>query len=816
MLAEAWREVRHHPGRVVATLIAIAISVAFIAGAAVFLGTEQGAIGKQGSIQYSATDVVATPDWEYAGEPLSSAEAFKRIPSVSGVKAVDPTYSTNGLLRKDTVSPITLKLINAPAEGFRWSTLEDGAWALKADELTLTRQVADELGASVGDSITLDGDPATVVGISDDPTTALDPYVYVGIERFTEDERFSPDFSINLDDGADEATVIHGIKKVLPGWKVESAGVAQDAFVKDLASGIDVFRIILGVFQFISILVGMIIIANTFTILITQRRRQIGLLRAVGASSGQVQRKFLAEAVILGALGSLGGILLGYLIAAAGSWWTGSLQFGISFPWVWLAIAFVIGVVVTVAASFIPIMRTTRVSPLEALQPVLNADAAKRVSRIRAVVIAVLFAIGVVMALVSFFGPADPSLYWALGSAFFLVIAVLFGAPLYIPTVLRLVGRLVSWRGPTARLAVMNSARNPQRAAATSVALMLAMGLIVTMQVGTATIRTTLVGEINEQFPVDLSLQSVNFDFSTGASRVPEPLNASDTNLIKNLPNIDQITELRGGQAEVDQMPMTVLAPDENLSKVTSTMPTTIPDDVAYSINYEAGTRVTVPTTDGGTLTLTIKAFNDVGFGSLMVSDSTMRKIVEQPGVLGYWIKVTDRGAMAAMQTQLEPLLADGQMMLGGGALLADLMNRVLDIVLVVVTALLAVAVTIALVGVANTLGLSVIERTRESALLRALGMKRASLRIMLLIEAILLAIVGTLVGLVGGSFLAWMGIRGVFRTVGIPVADLKFDINPWQTLILLGVAVLFAALASILPGRRAASASPTEALNTE
>lgn len=816
MLAEAWREVRHHPGRIVATLIAIAISVAFIAGAAVFLGTEQGAIGKQGSIQYSATDVVATPDFGPDGQ-LPAAEALRKIGAVPGVEAVDATYVTTGLLKKDGGSPEMMTLLNVPAEGFRWSDLEEGVWAQKANELTLTRQVADGLGASVGDTIEMDGEPARVVGISDDPTTKLNVYAYIGIEKFTQDpEATVQGYSVNLTDGADEAAVIAQIAAVLPGWEVQTAADAQDAFVKDLATGIDVFRYLFGVFQFIAILVGMIIIANTFTILITQRRRQIGLLRAVGASSGQVQRKFLAEAVVLGALGSLGGILLGYLIAAAGSWWTGSLQFGISFPWLWLAIAFVIGVVVTVAASFIPIMKTTRVSPLEALQPVLNADAAKRVSRIRAVVIAVLFAIGVVMALVSFYGPEDPSLYWALGSAFFLVIAVLFGAPLYIPTLLRLVGRLVSWRGPTARLAVMNSARNPQRAAATSVALMLAMGLIVTMQVGTATIRTTLVGEINEQFPVDLSLQSVNFDFSTGASRVPEPLNASDTNLIKNLPNIDQITELRGGQAEVDQMPMTVLAPDENLSKVTSTMPTTIPDDVAYSINYEAGTRVTVPTTDGGTLTLTIKAFNDVGFGSLMVSDSTMRKIVEQPGVLGYWIKVTDRGAMAAMQTQLEPLLADGQMMLGGGALLADLMNRVLDIVLVVVTALLAVAVTIALVGVANTLGLSVIERTRESALLRALGMKRASLRIMLLIEAILLAIVGTLVGLVGGSFLAWMGIRGVFRTVGIPVADLKFDINPWQTLILLGVAVLFAALASILPGRRAASASPTEALNTE
>lgn len=807
MLAEAWREVRHHPGRVVATLIAIAISVAFIAGAAVFLGTEQGAIGKQGSIQYSATDVVATPDFGPDGQ-LPAAEALRKIGAVPGVEAVDATYVTTGLLKKDGGSPEMMTLLNVPAEGFRWSDLEEGVWAQKANELTLTRQVADGLGASVGDTIEMDGQPATVVGISDDPTTKLNVYAYIGIEKFTQDpEATAQGYSVNLTDGADEAAVIAQIAAVLPGWEVQTAADAQDAFVKDLATGIDVFRYLFGVFQFIAILVGMIIIANTFTILITQRRRQIGLLRAVGASSGQVQRKFLAEAVVLGALGSLGGILLGYLIAAAGSWWTGSLQFGISFPWLWLAIAFVIGVVVTVAASFIPIMKTTRVSPLEALQPVLNADAAKRVSRIRAVVIAVLFAIGVVMALVSFYGPEDPSLYWALGSAFFLVIAVLFGAPLYIPTLLRLVGRLVSWRGPTARLAVMNSARNPQRAAATSVALMLAMGLIVTMQVGTATIRTTLVSEIEQMYPVDMSVTSLD-----------KPLSKSDAELVRNLPNIDQITELRGGPIITqDQQYLSVISADQNLNKVATTLPASVPDGVAYTSGpYEDGSQLTVTLDNGTSVTLTIKTYNEVGYGYLLVSEQTMDTLVAQPGVMGYWIKAKDRGQMAEMQSELVPILINSPVAIGGGALLADLINTVLDVILLVVTGLLAVAVTIALVGVANTLGLSVIERTRESALLRALGMKRASLRIMLLIEAILLAIVGTLVGLVGGSFLAWMGIRGVFRTVGIPVEDLKFDINPWQTLILLGVAVLFAALASILPGRRAASASPTEALNTE
>ena len=809
MLAQAWREVRHHPGRVVATLIAIAISVAFIAGASVFLGTEQNALGKQGAIQFSSTDVVAQLSYSPDEMPLPAAEVVEKVKKVDGVEAVEPVFLAVGMLAKEGKSTEQVQFLSVPGESFRWSKLRDGAWAQKADEITLTRQLADQFGAKVGDTLEFDRAPVKVVGISDDPTTKLFKYAYIGMEHFTSDpQNFAQSYTINLKDGANTDAVVTELQKVIPGFEVQSAQTAQDEFVSELANGIDVFRYVFGVFQFIAILVGMIIIANTFTILITQRRRQIGLLRAVGASSGQVQRQFFAEALVLGALGSLGGILLGYVLAAAGSWWTGSLQFGISFPWPWLLLAFGIGVVITVLAAFVPIFRTTRVTPLEALQPVLNADAEKRVSRIRAIVIGILFLIGAALAVAAMVGDKDPSLYLALGATFFLTIAVLFGASLYVPTLLRLLGRAISWTGPTSRLAVLNSARNPQRAAATAVALMLAMGLIVTLQVGTATIRTTLVAEIEEQFPVDVSVLSMG-----------SPLSEADQKTVTGADNINQITTLRGGPLSgsgSQETPFqTAVAPDAKLNKVAETMPASIPDDVAYVAPdvLDQGQKVTVKALDGSTITLTPREFNDIPWGALMVSESTMKKLVAEPGVMGYWIKVDNRDEVPAMVEQILPVAMSGQVALGGGAMMAGLINQVLDIILLVVTALLGVAVVIALVGVANTLGLSVIERTRESALLRALGMKRGSLRYMLLIEAILLALVGTVVGLLGGTFFAWLGIRGAFRTLGVPTDQLKFAIDPWQTLILLGVAVVCAALASILPGRKAASASPTEAL---
>mgnify|MGYP001198635788 FL=1 len=148
---------------------------------------------------------------------------------------------------------------------------------------------------------------------------------------------------------------------------------------------------------------------------------------------------------------------------------------------------------------------------------------------------------------------------------------------------------------------------------------------------------------------------------------------------------------------------------------------------------------------------------------------------------------------------------------------MAYMIERVLGILLLITTALLGVAVLIALVGVSNTLGLSVIERTRESALLRAMGMQKGSLRLMLLVEAMLLALTGVIVGVVFGAFFGWLGISAVLRQADLAESTkIRFAIDPWLTLALLAVVAVAAALASVLPGRRAANAAPVEALAEE
>ena len=823
MLRNAWQEVRQHPGRVFATLVAIAISVAFIAASSIFLETEKHGLGKQLSIQTSAADIVVNPDFSSPeGAEQSPATLLKTLASVPGVDAAEAYYGgMSSLAHGDKTQQ--LQTMNVPSEKFRFSKVTEGRWAEKLGEVTLPKDIAKDLGVKAGDKVEVDAQPATVVGISDDPSSFVMKYFYLPKAAFEKDGGGSfATYAVKVKPGSNASEVAKEINSKVKGFKAQDAEEYRQESFKELAGGVDVFKYMFGVFQALALLVGMIIIANTFTILITQRRRQIGLLRAVGASSGQVQSQFFAEAFLLGLIGGLLGLVLGGIIAAIGSAFTGALQFGYRVPFLDLGIALAIGVVVTIIAAVVPIMKTTRVAPLEALRPVLSADAQKRVSRTRAIICGILLVIGVAMAIISqLIGKDAWPVVWAVGGLALITIAVLAGAPLYVAAMLKGVGKLIGGFGPTTRLATMNSARNPQRAASTAVALMLAMGLIVALQVGTASIRHTIQLQIDKHYPVDLvAMQQLPFDQGGGSTPDSYPavkLSPNAQKTLSTLPNMKAKSELSGGTVTESGTTRVLYAGDSNLSQAAPSLPVPADDQVVIGEggSNKDGSKRTYQGKNGKTVTLTVKTTKGISAENGLVSASTLKTLVDDPQPVGYIFKAADRGNMGDAYAKVQSLMFSENFELGldGGAMMSSLLNSVLNVLLAVLTALLGVAVAIALVGVANTLGLSVIERQRESALLRALGMQRTSLRWMLLIEALMLALAGTLVGLIGGTLFAVILLRAVFRNIDISTDYLRYTMDPWQTLGLLAIAAVCAALASILPGRRAALASPTEAL---
>ncbi len=806
MLRQAANEIRFHPGRFVATLLAVAISVGFIAAISTAVNTESRAVANANTLAISRADIVVT------GQFPEGADVIGTLGRVDGVTAVGPAGMDLTLVTADDRSGY-INLMAVPVPALRWSTLAEGRWPDAAGEVALSREGMAKLGLKLGDRVTVgwqDQPNAEVVGVTSDAKSLFSITGYASAALLGDPNQGSQ-FAIRTD-GRDIAPVMAAIRQALPApeeWsdvKVTSAAEARQAAFEDLTGDIDIFKYLLYGFAAIALVVGMIIIANTFTILLTQRRRQIGLLRAVGASTSQVRRRLIAEALLLGVIGSVLGLGLGIGVAALAATITGSIFWGLVLNPVELGVAAAVGIGATLLSVLGPSLAATRVKPLEALQAVPTVEQARRAGWARAVICALLAAGGVALILVS---RSDPTraLVWAILAGALISVAVLAAAPLYVAPALRLLGRVFGFAGPTARLASENAARNPRRAAATTVALMLAVGLVVTLQVAVATIRTTGMATIDEKYPNDVVARSQEALPADLVARVQATEGVAATALVQSkqvtFPD-EEIRQVRDVNAAMAAL---------GLSGTRD-----IADGVIVIGDYSdsLGKKVTIPG-NAGSLTLEVKWAEDMPWGVAAVSSGTFSQLAGKPLATELWIKLTDRTSPTVVNNVARLLeTPSGSIQVEGGAISAGILTQVLNVIMLVLTALLGVAVLIALVGVGNTLGLSVIERQRESALLRALGMQRSGLRLMLLAEALLLAVVGVLVGVVAGAFFGWLGVTSAFRMMGDVRFDVRFGIDWAVTALLIVVCILAAGLASVLPGRRAANATPTEALAVE
>lgn len=809
MLRQVLRELRFHPSRFVATVVAIAISVAFMAGSSILVATEGNGIERQQSLPIAGADVVITVDDEAAVPAVREA-----VQNTPGIAAAEPSLTTTIGLRNGRTTLLTT-LIGVPSEPLRWSSISQGRWPEAATEIVLSRGAAQSLGVAVGDSLSAFGDTRfTVVGLTDEPRSLFLQTGYLAPAAFTA-QGVDPAAGVGMwiikaATGTTPEQLTDALRTTLDattGVGVQSAAEMRANSLQELTQSFDAFRNLLWAFAAIAAVVGMITISNTFTILLAQRRRQIGLLRAVGASGAQVRRRFFLESLALGLLGSGLGLLLGTGLAAAASSFTGSLYWGMVLPAPDLVIAFVVGVLITVVAAYVPVLRGTRVRPLEALQPEPATDEKRRAGIVRGVVCGLLAVAGVAISLTGL--GSDQALLLAIGGSVLVALGVLFAAPLYVPLLLRGVGALVAPFGVTSRLAAQNVVRNPRRASTTATALMLAVGLIVTLQVGTASVRANALRSIDEQRPVDIAVSDGGMQKSLPSALVTQLTTVPGVggSVLLNVTHADftRAGDTYGGLPVIGFTPAA--------AAVAAGVPASIADDAVYvsasTDGVKPGQRATLMRNDT-TLTLNVVPSPLVELGQVMVSQANLSRLGGVVPDALIWLSVPNRADGVSVAGAINEL-ADGETYLvSGGVIEAAVLESVLNVLLGVTTALLAVAVLIALIGVSNTLGLSVLERTRESALMRALGLQARDLRLMLLIEALLLAGVGVLVGVAAGLYFGWLGAASLAGVIGRSIG-LAVDLP--QTLGMVIVAVLAAALASVLPGRRAAKASPTEAL---
>ena len=661
-------------------------------------------------------------------------------------------------------------------------------------------------------------------------------------------------------DGVSDDALAAEVAEVLPGQDVSTARWIAELRTSQITGQNAVFTALVLAFGAVAMAVAAIVITNTFQVVVAQRAHTLALLRAVGATKRQVRRSVLVEALLLGVLGGIVGLAVGLGLARLALTVLGSQDLGIPLPDTLsvtpavVLVPILTGAIVTFLAALAPARTATRVSPLAALRPPEPPDP-RGASRLRLITSIALLLLGGAMLvagpLVAGTGTLDSgsaeSLYagLALGIAggVIAVAGLMLGVVFIAPGIVRGLGALAArlGGGSTVRLATANATRNPRRTAATATALLIGVGLVSLMSTGAVTARASLDAMLRAQFPVDLTVESSSWHADTGRTL---ELSAAEREVVATTPGVGQVLEIEGGLATVTGQSGTSAASVEGIDPAAAadvmldpsvlaelTAGTTLVRPVmAKELGLEDGEVVTVgpeasngPAT-GATVELAVVVVPELTSDAFVVTPEVLAQVDPERAVIATWARfdgttdeaesitlVQDRLTELDAQTATvnDPDVYAGPPWVSGPAAERVVFEQVIDTLLAIVVGLLGVAVVIALIGVANTLSLSVIERRRESAVLRAIGLTRGQLRGMLAVEGVFLAVVGVLIGAVFGVLCGWSGAGILFgQTGGLALAV------PWAHLgVIVVVAVLAGLVASVLPARSAVRTPPVAAL---
>jgi len=805
IVRSAFAELRAHPGRFAAVCLAIVLGVAFAAATLVFTDSFDTALGRSLAADVSKVDVVVTDTSEQY--PLD----LKKIAAVPGVQQVEPSVQTFVAFSSESARG-DLKMTNIPENAAaRWYSLSAGRWPAADSEMAVDLGTAARNSWTVGSRVTL-GTPLrtqdfTVTAILD---TSISPladssnsgYAGLGTVRLLDG---SPVTTANVvvAEGISAEQVASSIQSTLGATVTArtAAGVAVDA-IQHLGGNTEVLTVVLLAFVALAGLVAAMVVANTFTILITQRRRQIALLRCIGATGPQVRRAALTEAALVAVAGSLLGIAVGVGMGRIVCAVVGIAAANFTVDFSAMAVAALAGIVVTVISALAPTARTIRIAPMAALRPVDSSERVRAVSRWRIAAGLTLFLGGGVL---MSGGVYAKSLGFAIGGGALTAVGVLVLLRVVLPRVLAGLSGVGGMFGATGRLAVANTLRNPGRAAATCSALLVGVGAIATLLVAAASAQAGADQALGARNPLDLQVTAAQ-----GA--LPTTLPAA----LKGIDGVQAVITVPATDVELHGEKLTAFGPSvDQLDSVRNggdlaAGEVALPKYLSSQNALHTGDPVTLRR-GSVSIVLRLAAGQVTDDGSIVLLGSDLQKLDPAPIVRAVWGKIDSRAAPNEVIAKVNKAVAPftGVDVSGSGAeraATADVLNTLITVAL----ALLAVAVVIAVVGIGNTLGLSVVERTQESALLRALGLRRAQLRFMLAIEAALLALVAAAVGTFFGIFFGWAAVAATFGQAG---RSAVLSVPTGQLLLVCAAAILAGVLASVLPGRSAARTTPVQAL---
>jgi putative ABC transport system permease protein len=847
MLKLTLRGLAAHKFRLVATSLAVLLGVAFMSGSLVLTDT----LGKTFDDLFAdvnrGTDAVVrssqTIESQFGPELRAPVpeELVREVQTVPDVADAEGTLDGFAQFRDENGDAIGTLNAGPPTFGTNWHevdelnpwTLVEGRAPSGPGQVVADKGTADAGGFDVGDTVRLNTQSPPVdlelvgiarFGTADSPagaSVALLETAYAQ-ELIGEPGEFSG-IRVVADEGVSQQELAQQLQTELPGdIEVLTGEELTEEDQNALAEGLGFFNTFLLVFAAVALFVGAFIIYNTFSIIVAQRAKEMALLRAIGAAKRQVLGAVLLEALAVGVLASVAGLVAGVVLSIGLKAAFGA--FGFELPagdpvilprTVFVAI--VIGTIVTVLSAFFPAIRAARVPPIAAMRD-LAVDTSGR-SRVRLWVGIGMLAVAV-LSLGNGLSGSSSNTGAALGiGAGLAIIGVTVLGPRVARPVSRLLGAPIErLRGTTGRLARENAVRNPKRTASTASALMIGVGIVALILILATSVKASIRDAIDEAFVGD-------FVVSTG-SWSAGGLSPDLREEIADLDEVDVATPIRAGLTRLAGEPQFVVGIEAD--EVTDLLDVgvqegsladlpqqglAIHEDVAEEKGWEIGTSVPATFVDTGLVPLQVVAIYDEDvMGPYLVSLDTYEANFKEQLDAQVIIRLADGVDEEQGREAIAPLVEDYpaaelQNLAEFKASFEARINQLVGLIFV----MLLLAIFIAFIGIWNTLTLSVFERTRELGLLRAVGMSRKQVRSAIEWESVIIAVLGTVLGLAVGIVLGWVIVQALS---GEGVTSFVVPVG-WLVVIVIAAA-LCGVGAAILPAHRASRLDILKAIATE
>ncbi|MGW0961612.1 ABC transporter permease [Streptomyces gelaticus] len=842
MFRTALRNVLAHKARLLMTVLAVMLGVAFVSGTLVFTDTLGNALRNQSAKSYDDVAVAVTTYADQRDEktPGITAATLKKIQGLDGVDTA--TGRVSGFAG---VADPDGKLIGngwsntggnySPGKNGKDSayTFVDGTGPVAADRIALDKETAKRGEYHVGDRVrvatngpvkeyTLSGvftteDGAVNAGgslVLFDAEVAQKLYLRPGVFR---------DANVSAAPGVSAEKLLAEVKPLLPKDADAKTGQAlADEQAKQIESGLSGLSTMLLAFAGIALFVGVFLIANTFTMLVAQRTKELALMRAVGASRRQVKRSVLIEAAVVGLIASVVGFAIGLGLAvglrSAMSLLGGKIPAGplVVSPTAVVA-AFAVGVLITVLAAWLPARRAAKIPPVAAMSSV-HATATVKSLVLRNSIGAVLTLLGAagIVAGASRGGSSGRTVIAA--GAFLALVGVIVLIPLLSRPVIALVRPLLKRLfGVSGKLAAQNAVRNPRRTGATASAL--AIGL--TLVTGISVLGVTL-GQAVDRMTTD----NVKADYMvTMASG--DPLDKSALAALEKADGVSAVSPQQATSLRVkdEYHSASAVTPGEvqkifAITTLSGSLDSlgkgeiAVAEKTAKSNGWKTGDTLRVKFDDDKNGELKVGAvFEDNEFLSSVLMP---KNIADQHGSLAdireVWLKMDGGATKANEQALVDALGNNPAMSIMDRQDIRDMFGGSVNLAMNIMYGLLAMALIIAVLGVVNTLAMSVFERQQEIGMLRAIGLDRRRVKRMIRLEAVVISLFGAVVGVALGMFLGW----AIGHTLSSDIPDYALVI-PWDRIaVFLVLAGIVGVLAALWPARSAAKLNMLTAIKTE